>query len=108
VADSDHQWLAGWGGIPAIRSNVAYLARFGTAVRDDSVFRQRRNISLATRSPAWLRCWTRFFLDMFFLDYDSLRARMVRPPILSRHLFRGLDMVLWIDEAAGPQNHRTR
>ena len=108
MADSDHQWLAGCSGTPAIRSNVAYLARFRTAVRDDSVFRRRRKISLATRSPAWLRCRTRFFLDMFFLDYDRLRARMVRPPILSRRLFRGVDLVLRIDEAAGPQNHRTR
>ena len=102
VAGRNHQRPACRWRFSAVRSNLARLDRPRPFVRYYFVFQQNGQASLATRSHAWLRRRTRVFLDLFLLDDNRLRPRLVRPAILSRHLFRGVDLVLRIDEAAGP------
>ena len=108
MAGGDHQWFAWRRSFTAARSNVAHLDRTRAFMRDDFICRRKCQAPLVARSPPRIRRWPDILLELFFLDDDRDSTRLVRPAILSGHLFRSLGLVLRIDAAAASQNCRAR
>ena len=104
MAGGDHQWFAWRGSFTAARSNVARLDRPRAFMRDDFIFRGKYQALLAARSPPRICRRTDILLELLFLDDNRDSTRLVRPAILSGHLFRSLGLVLRIDAAAASQN----